>query len=88
MPTMLVKGLSREQVRELQRLKVELGCKTWAELLSVLAETRGPARVQNQRLEQMMTHAEGFLSLEREVSERWAGDDSVLIEFRKSRRHG
>ena len=88
MPTMLVKGLSREQIKELRRLKVELGCKTWAELLSVLAETRGPSRVRDQRLEQMMTDAEGFLSLEREVSERWGGGDSTLREFRKSRSHG
>lgn len=84
---MLVKGLSREQIRELGRLKVELGCKTWAELLSALAETSGPARVQSQRLEQMMADADGFLSLEREVSERWTGHGSVLKELRKSRRH-
>ena len=89
MPTMLVKGLSEEQVKELRRLKLELGCNTWAELLSVLAETRGRALAQDQRLERMTTDAEGFLSLEREVSERWGGrGDSVLREFRKSRRHG
>ncbi len=87
MPTMLVKGLSREQIRELERLKVELGCKTWAELLGALAETTGRARVQSQRFEEMTASAEGFLSLEREVSERWRSEDSVLKEFRGARRH-
>jgi hypothetical protein len=36
MATILVINLSEELLKELKRLKVELGCKTWADLLSEL----------------------------------------------------
>ena len=36
MPTLLIKNVSEELLEELKRLKVELGCKTWAELLEKL----------------------------------------------------
>ena len=36
MPTLLVKNVSEALMRELRKLKAELGCKTWAELLEDL----------------------------------------------------
>jgi len=36
MKTLLIKGVSEDLLKELRRLKVELDCKTWAELLENL----------------------------------------------------
>jgi hypothetical protein len=38
--TILVKNLPEDLLKELKRLKVELGCKTWAELLSELVTAK------------------------------------------------
>jgi len=40
MPTLLVKNVSEDLMRELRKLKVELGCRTWAELLEKLVKLR------------------------------------------------
>ncbi|MEM1848371.1 MAG: hypothetical protein QXH70_04525 [Thermofilaceae archaeon] len=40
MPALLVKNVPDDLMRELKRLKVELGCKTWVELLEKLVERR------------------------------------------------
>jgi hypothetical protein len=37
MPTLLVRNVPDRLLRELKKRKAELGCKTWAELLSELA---------------------------------------------------
>ncbi len=81
MPTLLVRNVPEELMRELRRLKVELGCRTWAELLeklvrpSVVVVDAGEVR----------RAVEEFLELRSEVAARW-GEGGVLDEFRRSRR--
>jgi len=36
MPTILIKNISEDLLKELKRLKVEFGCRSWAELLEFL----------------------------------------------------
>ncbi len=33
MPTLLIKNVSEELLKELKKIKAEAGCRTWAELL-------------------------------------------------------
>ncbi|RLI90244.1 MAG: hypothetical protein DRO65_03065 [Candidatus Altiarchaeales archaeon] len=40
MLTLLVKNMSEDLMRELRRLKVELSCRTWVELLQKLVRLR------------------------------------------------
>lgn len=87
MPTMLVKGLSEGVLKELKRLKVELNCRTWAELLARLAQSGGAVFLSNEDVERMKIGVNGLLRLRGEVSRRWPGRPSVLDELRKSRRH-
>ncbi len=88
MATILVKGVPEELLRELKRLKVELNCKTWAELLEKLTEAKGAVLLSNEDSEKMKRGLKGFLSLSEEVSRKWTGAPSVLEELRKSRHHG
>lgn len=88
MATILVKGVPEELLKELKRLKVELNCKTWAELLAKLTESKGAVILSNEDAEKMKRGLKGFLSLGEEVSRRWSGAPSVLEELRKSRHHG
>ncbi|MEM1944584.1 MAG: hypothetical protein QW756_00650 [Nitrososphaerota archaeon] len=87
MVTILVKGLSEDLLKELKRLKVELGCKTWAELLAKLVASRELIFVGEEELKAMEAGVQGFLKLREVVSERWAGHPTVLSEFRRSREH-
>ncbi len=88
MATILVKGVPEELLRELKRLKVELNCRTWAELLEKLTEAKGAVLLSNEDSEKMKRGLKGFLSLSEEVSRKWTGAPSVLEELRKSRHHG
>lgn len=83
MPTLLVKNVSEDLLRKLRKLKVELGCRTWAELLEKLVEHRRMILVSGVSEEDV----EKFLELRDVVSERWRGR-GVLEEFRRSRKHG
>ncbi len=74
-------------LKELKRLKVELNCNTWAELLAKLTESKGAVILSNEDAEKMRRGVKGFLSLTEEVSRKWAGAPSVLEELRKSRHH-
>ncbi len=88
MKTLLIKGVSEDLLKELRRLKVELDCKTWAELLEklvtlkrieiVLIDEKHHARVKE--------GIEKLIKLREVVSEKWKKPD-VLEEFRKARHH-
>ena len=86
MATILVKNIPEDVLKKLKRLKVELGCKTWADLLSELAARREPVTLSEEERNKMKKGVEGFLSLKEEVSRKWKGP-GVLEEIRRTRRH-
>lgn len=87
MATMLVKGVSEDTLRRLRRLKVDLNCETWAELLDKLSQwDRSPSFNEN-RLEEMKGGAKELITLAEAVSRKWRGPPSVLEESRRSRRN-
>jgi hypothetical protein len=85
MATMLIKNLPEEVLKELKRLKVELGCKTWAELLTKLIEPERTIILTREKLDEMSKGVQGFLQLRSIVSDKWKGTPSVLEEVRRSR---
>lgn len=87
MATILVKNLREDLLKELKRLKVELGCKTWAELLAKLVESEKTTSLSEKELEDMRTGVQGFLKLRNVVSTRWTGHPTVLKESRRTRHH-
>jgi len=87
MTTILVKNVSSRLEKELRKLKVELGCRTWAELLGKLVESQGIRDLGEERLSEMRTGVRDFLQLRATVSSKWSGRPSVLEETRKSRKH-
>jgi hypothetical protein len=86
MATILIKNLPEDLLKELKRLKVELGCKTWSDLLSELVAYREPIILSEEDRSRMKRGVEGFLGLRNEVSRKWKGP-SVLEEIRRSRHH-
>ena len=86
MATILVKNLPEELLKELKRLKVELGCKTWADLLSELV-TNEEAQIREDKNSKTETGVKNFLNLKTAVSTKWSNSTSVLEETRRSRRH-
>lgn len=87
MATLLIKNVPEELLRELRRLKAELGCRTWAELLAKLVQLRREVLLTEEDFERMKVGVQGFLGLRAAVSERWRGAPSVLEDVRGSRRH-
>ena len=89
MPTLLVKNLTEELLRELKRLKVEFGCRTWAELLELLVKLspKETFALDENEAKNIKRGVNEFLELAEMTSERWRGPPSVLEELRKSRRH-
>ena len=85
--TILVKNLPDSLLRELKRLKAELGCRTWAELLARLVESERTISFGEERLSEIRTGVQGFLKLRSVVSNRWTGHPDVLEETRRSRAH-
>jgi len=85
--TILVKNLPEDKLKELKRLKVELGCRTWAELLVKLVDLQKQVILEKGEIVEMRSGVEGFLKLRDAVSSRWKGEPSVLDESRKSKRH-
>ena len=49
MPTILIKGLSDDLLKELNRLKVEWNCKNWAELLAQTRRIKGTGHTKRKR---------------------------------------
>jgi len=87
LPTILVKNVPDGLLRELKRLKAELSCRTWAELLARLVESERTISLGEERLTEMRSGVQGFLRLRGVVSNRWPGRPAVLEETRRSRRH-
>ncbi len=85
MATLLVKNLPEEVLKELKKLKVELGCRTWADLLTKLVEERKAFSLNEDDFERMKAGVAGFLELRAVVSSKWKGPPSVIEEMRKSR---
>ena len=85
MPTLLVRNVPESLMRELRRLKVELGCRTWAELLERLVRV-GSGEVIVIEKEAMRKAVDDFLKLREIVTSRW-GEGTVLEEFRRARGH-
>jgi len=71
MATILIKNVPEEILKELKRLKVELCCKTWADLISVLAVTKGRDCLTEKERQRMKKGVEGLLSLSPEVTRMW-----------------
>jgi len=87
MPTILVKNVPEDLLKELKGLKVELGCKTWAELLAKLVGSRRTVSLSEENLNEMRAGVRGFLKLRSVVSKRWIGHRTVLEEAGRSRGH-
>ncbi|MEM2226194.1 MAG: hypothetical protein QXW19_02790 [Candidatus Bathyarchaeia archaeon] len=90
MPTLLVKNVPDRVLKDLKRLKIELGCRTWAELLEELVRSwQGSAiAISPEEEERMKESVKRFLKLRGEVSRAWAGPPSVAEEFKRIRGHG
>ena len=86
MATILVKNLPEELLKELKRLKVELGCKTWADLLSELV-TSEETLLNEDKNSKTETGVKNFLNLRTAASTKWSNHPTVLEETRRSRRH-
>jgi len=86
MATILVKNLPEELLKELKRLKVELGCKTWANLLTELVASE-EILLTEEKNNQTDTGVKNFLNLKTAVSTKWTSGPTVLEEMRRSRRH-
>lgn len=87
MATILVKNVNGDLLNELKRLKVELGCKTWADLLTTLVEQGGAYSLTEEQLQVMRSGVKGLLGLKPAVSKKWTGRPTVLEETRNSRTH-
>ncbi|OYT30724.1 MAG: hypothetical protein B6U94_05720 [Thermofilum sp. ex4484_79] len=88
MKTLLIKGVSEDLLKELKRLKVELNCRTWAELLEKLVKIGrvGAVIIDEERQREVREGIDELIKLRDVVSSRWKGP-SVLEESRRSRRH-
>ena len=88
MPTLLVKGLSEDTLKQLKRLKVEFDCDTWAELFDrLVAPNHRELAFTKNEIADMKQGVREFISLADRVSGRWRGQPGVLEESRKSKRH-
>lgn len=87
MATILIKNVPEDILKELKRLKVELGCRTWAELLAKLVTSERRIILTKDKLDEMRSGVQGFLQLKSVVSSKWTGPPTVLKETRRLRRH-
>ena len=87
MPTILIKNLPEDTLKELKRLKVELGCKTWADLLSELTTSCETASVNAEQKRRMKKGVNGLLGLRSKVASKWEDTTTVLEEMRRTKRH-
>jgi hypothetical protein len=85
--TILIKNLPEDLLKELKRLKIELGCKTWAELLLKLVESEKGISLGEEELRGMKRGIQGFLKLRSTVSSKWVGHPTALQETRRTRKH-
>jgi hypothetical protein len=87
MATILIKNVPEEVLKELKRLKVELGCKTWADLLEQLTISCEVPLITEEQRKRMKKGVQGLLSLRSQVSDKWKEPPTVLEEIRRTRRH-
>ena len=87
MATILVKNLPEDLLKELKRLKVELGCKTWANLLSELVANSEETLLTREKASKTETGVKNFLNLKKAVSTKWQKTPTVIEETRRSRHH-
>jgi len=87
MATILIKNIPEDVLKELKRLKVEYGCKTWAELLEQLTIKREAPVVTEEDRRRMKKGLEGLRRLRLEAAGEWKGPPSVVEEIRRTRRH-
>jgi len=85
--TILIKNIPEDLLKELKRLKVELGCRTWTDLLAKLARSEKTILLTKENLDEMKTGVQEFLKLKSMVSSKWASPPTALEELRRSRRH-
>ncbi|MBC7091667.1 MAG: hypothetical protein H5T50_07155 [Nitrososphaeria archaeon] len=71
--------MPEELLKELKILKVKLGCKTWAELIAKLIESK-KFLLDEERLEEMRKGVNDFLELREVVPSKWTGHPSALEE--------
>jgi hypothetical protein len=87
MATILVKNLPEDLLKDLKRLKVELGCDTWADLLNELVAVSEETMQKNEKTSQTEIGIKNFLDLKSSVTSKWEGPSTVLKETRRSRHH-
>jgi len=87
MATILIKNLPEDLLKKLKRLKIELGCRTWADLLAQLTEAREPIILSEEEMEKARTGVQNFLRIRNTVSSKWIGHPTALEETRRMRRH-
>ncbi len=82
-----MKGISEDTLKRLKKLKVELDCDTWAELLDKLSQSDRRVFLTKQEISEMKQGVKEFVALANKVSKKWHGPPTVLEEFRASRKH-
>ncbi len=87
MATILIKNVPEPVLKELKRLKVELGCKTWADLLEQLTVSREVPLITEEDRARMKKGLEGLRKLRLEAANEWKEPPSVVEEIRRTRRH-
>lgn len=86
MPTILIKNVPENVLKELKRLKVELGCETWADLLTELT-ANSEELLHKENNEPVEEAVKNFLNLRCEVSSKWTGHPTALEESRRDKHH-
>jgi hypothetical protein len=88
MPTLLIKNVSEELLKELKKIKAEAGCRTWAELLEYLVRIRFNKQIiiDEKYREKAKRAVDEFLKMSEEVARKWK-EGNVLEEFKKARRY-
>ena len=61
----------QDLLKELKRLKVELGCKTWADLLTELVATSEETLLKQENPNKAETGVKNVLNLKTAVSTKW-----------------
>ena len=87
MATILIKNVPEDLLKELKKLKVELGCKTRAELLAKLVKTEKTIIMTKDELDKMRTEVQKFLKLRSIASKTWTSPPTALEESRNARHH-
>ena len=63
MATILIKNVPEDLLKELKRLKVELGCRTWAELLAKLVTSKRTVLLTQEKIDEMKAGVQELLRL-------------------------